>query len=435
MTEKNNKTTIHGWAMYDWAKSGYETTVLGVFLAPFFINVVVGEGNKLNFFGRDFTGGEVFAFASSFAIFIFFLLYPTIGAIADYSGKRMRYFKIFAYSGGFMVLTYYFVSTGDVFLTLLIYFLAQLFAVGSNVFYDSVLKDITTEDTIDAVSAKGYGLGYLGGALQLILSIAVWMGLGQTELATKLAMMLAGVWWIIWSYYSLKKIKVTEISGSPISGGYFRYGWKRNINTLRKIRKYPQMLTFLIAYIFYWDGSQTVITQAANFFTEVLKLDQTSIIIIFLVVQFVAFFGAILASKLSLRIGVKNTIIFTTLLFFIAGNAAAVEQIIPENSLIPVVILGVVVGLGMGGLQSMSRSAYASMLPEGSEGEFMGFFSVISKFSAMWGPFIYGAVSNATGNARLSLPAISIFFLIGIFLLRKVDFDKAKISKEEWNAS
>lgn len=435
MTEKNNKSTIRGWTMYDWAKSGYETTVLGVFLAPFFINVVVGEGNKLNYFGRDFTGGEVFAFASSFAIFIFFIIYPTIGAIADYSGNRMKYFKVFAYAGGFMTLTYYFVTTGDVVLTLLIYFLAQLFAVGSNVFYDSVLKDITTEDTIDEVSAKGYGLGYIGGGLQLILSIAVWMLLGQTEFSTKLAMMLAGIWWIVWSIYSFKNIKVSELKGVKLPNGYFNYGWRRNLNTLRKIKKYPQMLTFIVAYIFYWDGSQTVITQAANFFTEVLKLDQTSIIIIFLIVQFVAFFGAILASKLARKYGVKNTIIFTTFLFFIAGNAAAFEIIIPESSLIPVIILGIVVGLGMGGLQSLSRSAYASMLPEGSEGEFMGFFSVISKFSAMWGPFIYGAVSNFTGNARLSLPAISLFFLIGIFLINKVDFEKAKITKEEWAAS
>tara|TARA_B100001996_G_scaffold166875_1_gene127189 strand:- start:166 stop:1467 length:1302 start_codon:yes stop_codon:yes gene_type:complete len=432
--EKNNKSVVHGWAMYDWAKSGYETTVMGVFLAPFFINVVAA-GEKIVVFGRDFTGGEIFAFASSFAIFIFFLIYPIIGAIADHSGMRMKYFKIFAYAGGFMTLTYYFVSTGDVVITLLIFFLAQLFAVGSNVFYDSVLKDITTEDTIDKVSAKGYGLGYLGGGLQLILSIVVWQGLGQTELSTKLAMMLAGVWWIIWSFYALRKIKVSESKGDAISQSYFSYGWKKNLTTLRKIRKFPQMLTFLVAYIFYWDGSQTVITQAANFFTEVLLLDQQSIIIVFLVVQFVAYFGAVFASILSKKIGVKNTIIITSLLFFLAGNAAAFESIIPEKSLVPVILLGVVVGLGMGGLQALSRSAYASMLPEGSEGEFMGFFSVIAKFSAIWGPLIYGAVSNATGNARLSLPAISLFFLIGIYLLRKVDFEKAKISKEEWEAS
>ena len=172
MTEKNNKKTIFGWSMYDWAKSAYETTTLGAVMPVYFVSVVVpAEG--FNFRGKLYTGAEVWGFAIGSALFIFFLIMPTVGALADLAGSRMRLFKSFAYGGAIFASTFYFATSGDVVLTLLIYFLAQLGATGSNVFYDSVLKDITTEDTIDQVSAKGYALGYLGGGFQLLLSLVI----------------------------------------------------------------------------------------------------------------------------------------------------------------------------------------------------------------------------------------------------------------------
>ena len=172
MTEKNNKKTIFGWSLYDWAKSAYETTTLGAILPVYFVSVVVpAEG--FNFRGNLYTGAEVWGFAIGSALFIFFLIMPTIGAIGDLSGNRMKLFKIFAYGGAVFASTFYFATSGDVIFTLGIYFLAQFGATGSNVFYDSVLKDITTDDTIDTVSARGYALGYLGGGLQLVISLAL----------------------------------------------------------------------------------------------------------------------------------------------------------------------------------------------------------------------------------------------------------------------
>ena len=435
MTEKNNKRTIFGWSMYDWAKSAYETTTLGAVMPVYFVSVVVpAEG--FNFRGKLYTGAEVWGFAIGSALFIFFLIMPTVGALADLAGSRMRLFKSFAYGGAIFASTFYFATSGDVVLTLLIYFLAQFGATGSNVFYDSVLKDITTEDTIDQVSARGYALGYLGGGLQLLLSLAIiQLGPGmlgiETELASRIAITFAGLWWLLFSMFSFSRMKIDEKKpeeGTKIS---LLDGWKTNITTLKKIRRFPFLLYFLLAYIFYWDGAQTVINMAGPFFSEVLLLDQTSIIIVYLIVQFIAFAGARLAGYLAGRIGQKNTLLFTITLFFIAGNSAFV---VPEKQLIPVIILGVVVGLGMGGLQSVSRSVYATMLPKGAEGEFMGFFSVISRFSAIWGPLIYSYVSASTGNPRLSLPGISLFFVIGFILLRRVDIN-SQISEEEWAAS
>ena len=436
MTEKNNKKTIFGWSMYDWAKSAYETTTLGAVMPVYFVSIVVPEEGFL-FRGNLYTGAEVWGFAIGSVLFIFFLIMPTIGAVADLAGSRMRLFKSFAYGGAIFASTFYFAQSGDVVLTLLIYFLAQLGATGSNVFYDSVLKDITTEDTIDQVSAKGYALGYLGGGLQLLLSLVI-IQLGpsllgiDTALASRIAIAFAGLWWLLFSIFSFSRMKIDESKPEEtVSKNYLSTGWKTNLNTLKKVRKFPFLLYFLLAYIFYWDGAQTVINMAGPFFSEVLLLDQTSIIVVYLVVQFIAFIGARLAGYLAGRIGQKNTLVFTIALFFMAGNGA---YFVPAEQLLPVILLGVVVGMGMGGLQSVSRSVYATMLPKGAEGEFMGFFSVISRFSAIWGPLIYSYVSSTTGNPRLSLPGISLFFVIGYLLLRNVDIN-AQITEEEWAAS
>jgi UMF1 family MFS transporter len=433
MNEKNNKKTIFGWSMYDWAKSAYETTVLGAVLPVYFVSVIVPE-EGFEFRGNIYTGAEVWGFAIGSALFIFFLIMPTIGAIADMSGNRMRFFKFFAFGGAIFASTFYFANSGDVLLTLGIYFLAQLGATGSNVFYDSVLKDITTDDTIDSVSARGYALGYLGGGTDLILSFVIillgpdMLGI-DTALASKIAISKSGLWWLIFSVYSFSKMNIAETKRGSVS---IANAYSTNLKTLKKIRKFPFLLYFLVAYIFFWDGLQTLINMSAAFFTEVLLLDQTQVLIVFLVVQFVAYFGAKLAGNLASKIGQKNVLYYTMFLLFLVGNAG---YFVPEKQLIPVIVMGIITAMGMGGLQSVSRSVYAAMLPKGAEGEFMGFFSVISRFSAIWGPLIYAYVSSTTGNARLSLPVITSFFVIGFLLLRKTDLNQ-RITEEEWeNAS
>ena len=432
MNEKNNKRTIFGWSMYDWAKSAYETTILGAVLPVYFVSVIVPE-EGFEFRGNVYTGAEVWGFAIGSALFIFFLIMPTIGAIADMSGNRMRFFKVFAFGGAIFASTFYFANSGDVLFTLGIYFLAQLGATGSNVFYDSVLKDITTDDTIDSVSARGYALGYLGGGTDLILSFVIillgpdMLGI-DTGLASKIAITKSGLWWLIFSVFSFSRMNIVETKSGNVS---IVSAYSRNFTTLKKISKFPFLLYLLISYIFFWDGLQTLINMSAVFFTEVLLLDQTQVLIVFLVVQFVAYFGAKLAGNLATKIGQKNVLYYTMFLLFLVGNAA---YFVPEKQLIPVIVMGIVTAMGMGGLQSVSRSVYAAMLPKGAEGEFMGFFSVLSRFSAIWGPLIYAYVSASTGNPRLSLPVITSFFLIGYLLLRNVDMDK-RISEEEWNAS
>ena len=437
MNEKNNKRTIFGWAMYDWANSAYSTTTVGALMPAYFAAVVVGE-DGWNFGSTNYLADEIWGYATGIVIFIFFLIMPIFGAMADMSGSKMKFLKIFAYGGSVFATVMFFLTAGDVWLTLFLYLGAQFGFVGSLVFNDGLLRDITTEETIDQVSTRGYALGYIGGGLQLVFAfVIVLFGpdllVIDTGFATRIAIATAGIWWAGFSYFSFSRINVEE-SAKELEPGvtYLNAGWNSVRNTLKKVRKFPQLLTFLIAYMFYWDGAQTIINMAGVFSVSVLKLTTQDVLIVFVIVQFVAFLGAVIAGRVAKSIGPKKTVLGCIVLFFLAGNGGA---FLPEQQLLPVIGLGTIIGLGMGGIQALSRSMYAMMIPDNAQSEFMGFFSVISKFAAMWGPVIYAAVSQSTGSGRNSLQVISIVFVIGFILLWRTDPENVRISEEEWAAS
>ncbi|MFL2690864.1 MAG: MFS transporter [Candidatus Actinomarina sp.] len=437
MNEKNNKRTIFGWAMYDWANSAYSTTTVGALMPAYFAAVVVGE-DGWNFGSTNYLADEIWGYATGIVIFIFFLIMPIFGAMADMSGSKMKFLKIFAYGGSVFATVMFFLTAGDVWLTLFLYLGAQFGFVGSLVFNDGLLRDITTEETIDQVSTRGYALGYIGGGLQLVFAFVIvlfgpdLLGI-DTGFATRIAIATAGIWWAGFSYFSFSRINVEE-SAKELEPGvtYLNAGWNSVRNTLKKVRKFPQLLTFLIAYMFYWDGAQTIINMAGVFSVSVLKLTTQDVLIVFVIVQFVAFLGAVIAGRVAKSIGPKKTVLGCIVLFFLAGNGGA---FLPEQQLLPVIGLGTIIGLGMGGIQALSRSMYAMMIPDNAQSEFMGFFSVISKFAAMWGPVIYAAVSQSTGSGRNSLQVISIVFVIGFILLWRTDPENVRISEEEWAAS
>ena len=437
MNEKNNKRTIFGWAMYDWANSAYSTTTVGALMPAYFAAVVVGE-DGWNFGSTNYLADEIWGYATGIVIFIFFLIMPIFGAMADMSGSKMKFLKIFAYGGSVFATVMFFLTAGDVWLTLFLYLGAQFGFVGSLVFNDGLLRDITTEETIDQVSTRGYALGYIGGGLQLVFAFVIvlfgpdLLGI-DTGFATRIAIATAGIWWAGFSYFSFSRINVKE-SAKELEPGvtYLNAGWNSVRNTLKKVRKFPQLLTFLIAYMFYWDGAQTIINMAGVFSVSVLKLTTQDVLIVFVIVQFVAFLGAVIAGRVAKSIGPKKTVLGCIVLFFLAGNGGA---FLPEQQLLPVIGLGTIIGLGMGGIQALSRSMYAMMIPDNAQSEFMGFFSVISKFAAMWGPVIYAAVSQSTGSGRNSLQVISIVFVIGFILLWRTDPENVRISEEEWAAS
>lgn len=424
---------IRAWITYDWANSAYATTILAAVLPAYFAAEVVGDGG-VELFGRNWTGQDLWALAVGAGPLIMFLATPVLGAIADFSASKKRFLTVFAIWGGVFTSLLFFSATGDVVLTLGLFLLAHLGFVGANVFYDAYLPDLTTDATIDMVSSRGFAWGYLGGGLHLLLSLAlIQLSDGlipiDTALATRIAIGSAGIWWLVFSALSFRRLPYVGTS-QPLPEGmgrtwwaYARFGFGRTMSTLRKVGRNRPLLVFIIAFILFNDGVQTTIALAAVYATETLDLGITVVIGSVLLVQFIAFFGAMGFGRLAARIGTRRALMASITTW--AGVTLA-AFFLPAGRAVPFLALAVVIGFVLGGTQALSRSLYGSMIPEDQSAEFYGFFSVFSKFSSIWGPFAFAFVRQATGSARLAILSIALFFVVGGLLFRTVDIEQGR---------
>ncbi len=438
---KNDRRTLFGWAMYDWANSAYATTVAGALLPAFFAEEVVpDEGFEV--FGRAVEGETLWAAVVGVGAFVLFLATPVLGAIADFTASKRRFLQVFAYGGALFTITIFFVGSGDVLLTLGLFFVAHLGFVAANVFYDGFLPDLTSDETIDHHSARGFAFGYVGGGLQLVLAAALVLfheplGIGETT-AARAGIALAGVWWAGFTWFALARVPETG-AASPLPPGYgrglvayARVGFARTLATTRRLLGFRQLLLFVVAYMLYIDGVQTVIAMTSVYAKDTLLLETESILAGFLVAQFVAFGGALLFGRLAGRVGARDALLVSIAAW---GAVAVAAYFLPEGDAVPFYVLAAVVGLVLGGVQALSRSLYGSMIPEEASAEFFGFFSVFGKFSAIWGPLIFVAVNEATGSARNSILSLIVFFAAGGWLLSRVDVAEARASRERWDLS
>lgn len=440
---KGDRRTIFGWAMYDWANSAYMTTVAAALLPAYFARAVVPEGGY-EIFGRTLGGQELWGYFVSFGTFIIFLLTPILGAVADFSAAKKRFLRAFAYGGALFTCLYWFLGTGDVLLTLGLFFLTQIGFVSANVFYDGFLPDITTAETIDRISAKGYAFGYVGGGLQfalalLLVSFHEALGL-ERGTAVRLALVMAGLWWFGFATFALSRLRETgtpqplppEHARRPRMLGYSAVGFGRVWRTTRQIVRFKHLLLFLLAYVIYIDGIQTIINMASVYATGTLKLRETEIMVTFLVVQFVAFGGAYFFGWLAGRIQTRPAILCCLAVYALVAIAA---YSLPEGRLSPFMALGAAIGFVQGGAQSLSRSLYGSMIPKEASAEFYGFYSVLSKFAAIWGPFIFARVTETTGSGRNGILSLIVLFVLGGILLALVNVDEARASKARWRVT
>lgn len=423
--------------MYDWANSAYSTVIAGAVLPVYFESEVVGDAGW-----RGFSGESLWAFATGGAALFLFLLMPVLGAMADYTAAKKRFLMAFAYGGALMTLLLFFARSGDVALTLVLFLLAQVGFVAGNVFYDGFLPDITTLDTIDRVSARGYALGYIGGGLYLALSLAFItfsesMGI-TTGLATRVSIAGVAVWWAVFARFAFSRLRETGVAQSlpdryrtnqPI-WALLRAGFARTWATAKKLRSFPQLLLFVAAFILFNDGVQTTINVSGVYASGTLDLDVTVIAATFLIVQFVAFGGALLFGWLASRVGTKQAIIGSLAVWIVIAVAA---YFLPVGQAAPFMAVGAVIGLVLGGTQALSRSLYGSMIPEAASAEFYGFFSVFSKFSAIFGPIIFGIVTSITGSGRQAILSVIVFFVFGALLLSRLDVDEARRSRLRWD--
>ncbi len=438
---KNDRRTIFGWGMYDWANSAYATTTVAAVLPAVFSGSIVPEGGY-PLWGRFWEGQELWAFLVSFAAFFVFLLTPMLGAIADFTASKKRFLRVFAYGGSLFATLLCFVGSGDVILTMVLFLISQMGFVGANVFYDGFLPDISTPDTIDRVSARGYAFGYLGGGLQFALSLILvqlhaHFGISE-ESAVQLSLAMVGVWWFAFSTVAFTRLRETGDRQALQAAyrtrlrliAYVRMGFGRTWDTARKLVGFRQLTLFLLAYMIYNDGVQTVIAMSASFATDTLKLKLWVIMAAMLVIQIVAFVGAFVFGALAERVGTQRAVLVSLGLWSLTIVNAF---FLPEGAAIRFLALGAFVGLVLGGTQSLSRSLYGSMIPEAASAEFYGFYSVFSKFSAIWGPFIYGIVSVATGSGRYAILSIVILLVAGAGLLARVNVEEARASRLRWS--
>ncbi len=435
---KNDRRAIFGWAMYDWANSAYITTA-GAIIAAFFTGEIVPDEGYMGL-----SGETLWAAVVSIGAMVLFLGMPVLGAVADFTASKRRFLRFFAFVGAGGTLLVPFVPSGAVLAFLGMFLVTQIGFVAANVFYDGFLPDLTTDDTIDQVSSKGFAMGYIGGGLYVLLALVLIVlsgddgvtGLGETG-AVRVAIFGSGVWWSSFTIFSLRRLPETgtarqlpsDLRGSRIAA-YARIGFGRTWSTAKRLGKFRHLMLFVVAFIFYNDGTQTVITVSGAYAEDTLGLGTEQIIIAFLVVQFIAFFGALGFGAIAHRVGAKPAIMISLVIWALVALGG---YALPAGEPVPFYALAAVIGFVLGGVQALSRSLYGSMIPETASAEFYGFFSVFSKFSAIWGPLVFAVVSGVTGSGRPAILSIVAFFVIGLVLLAFVDVEAGRRSRSRWD--
>ena len=431
---KNDKKTIFGWCMYDWANSAYITTAAVALLPNYFAKAVVGEAG-VDIFGTNMSATALWGFMLGGAAFLVFLFAPVLGAIADFSSVKKRFLASFAYMGSLFATMLYFCGSGDVGLTIMLFMITQVCFVGGNVFYDAFLPQIASEDKLDSVSAKGYAFGYIGGSLQFAIALGL-VAMQETPenqaMAARIGMAMTGIWWAGWTLLTMKYLKEEKTPyelpeayrNRPKVVAYLTLGINRTLSTAKRVGRFKHLTLFLVAYMIYNDGIHTVTSMATIYGTEELKLSTTELMVTLLLVQVVAIAGALIFSRLANRIGAKRSVMCALVLW-----SGVVTYGYFIHTATEFFVLGIVVGIVLGGTQALSRSFYGAMIPEGASAEFYGFYSVFSKFSSIWGPVTFGFIKQITGSARLAIISLMVFFIVGLILLKFVDEEKAKADK------
>ncbi|MCH7519099.1 MAG: MFS transporter [Candidatus Dadabacteria bacterium] len=418
-SHKNKRGEILSWCMYDWANSAFATTVMAAVL-PVYYSQVAGVNLPGN------TATVYWGYTTAGALLISAFLAPIMGAIADYSGTKKKLLMTFAALGIFATALLYFVTTGDWLMASLFFILGNIGFATSEVFYNSLLPHIASPEKMDQVSTKGYALGYLGGGILLGINVLMIELMSDKILATRLSFVTVSIWWAIFTIPILRNVrepKVKENIGphiNPLTGGF-----KRVATTFKELRSYRELFLFLVAFWIYNDGIGTIIKMATIYGVEI-GIDQTTLIGALLMTQFVGIPFSFAFGRLAKYIGTKNSILFGLFVY----TMISIGGYFMETAL-HFWILAFLVGTVQGGTQALSRSLFGSMLPKSKTGEFYGFYGMSSKFAGIIGPLVFAIVSQIAGSSRLSILSLIVFFILGAFLLSRVDEKKGIENAQE----
>lgn len=418
------------WYFYDWGSSAFSTTVVTVFLGPYLTSITQAAADANGYvypLGIPVLAGAFFPYMIALSVLLQVFFLPVLGALADYSHRKKQFFAIAAYLGAFTTMGMYFLQGDNYLLGGALLVLSNLSFGAAIVFYNAYLPDIAGPDDRDRVSSQGWALGYLGGGLLLALNLVFVQFLAEplgvsTGHAVRISLASAGVWWAVFALIPLAALKRrTPLKQLPPGERYATIGFKQLRHTLGEVRNFPHTLLFLLAYLLYNDGIQTVIALSATFGSEELGLGTTSLVQLILMVQFIAFFGALLFQQVARRTGAKRAIVIS--LFIWLGVTVYTYAFLQTE--LQFFILGGFIAIVMGGSQALSRSLFSLMIPRGQEAEYFSLYEVSERGTSWLGPMLFGFTLQMTGSYRYAILSIALFFAVGLALLMRVNVRRA----------
>jgi MFS transporter, UMF1 family len=432
---EQRRSEQRAWYFYDWANSAYVTVVATVLFAPYLTAVAeraacgpgVSDDNPchtdLRVFGLEISAGSLVFYVVTVATILSAVLLPVVGAVADRSSAKKRLMAGFAWTGSLAAGSMFFVTGSNWQLGAVLLLVANVCLGASLVVYDAILCEIATPDERDAVSSRGWAFGYLAGTLLLSVNLAVVTlhdQLGLSEgMAVRLSMLSAAVWWAGFTWIPFRRLR-DRAPVDPVTetGGLSRQSFGQLRDTLRHLRSYPMTLTFLVAYLFYNDGIQTVIVTASTYGEKQLGFETEVLIATILLVQFVAIGGALLFGRLAGRYGSRHTILAGLGVWMLV---VTVGYFLPEERIVPFLTLAVLIGIVLGGTQALSRSLYSQLIPKGREAEYFSLYQACERGTSWLGTLVFGVVHQVTDSYRPATFALIFFFAVGLVLLWRVD--------------
>jgi UMF1 family MFS transporter len=411
-TELKNSGSPRGvwsWALYDWANSAFATTVMAGFFPVFFkeywnTGVSVTESTLR------------LGLVSSLASLLIVIMAPVLGAVADTLGRRKGMLLAFAFLGIVMTAGLYLVDAGQWWLAAVLYVMALVGFSGANIFYDALLPFVSDTADLDRTSALGFSLGYLGGGLLLALNVLMTLhpdafGLVDTTAAIRISFVMVAAWWLVFSLPLVLNVPEPENPPGAVPENILKTGFSRVIKTLQEVRQLRNVWLFLVAYWLYIDGVDTIVRMAVDYGLS-LGFDHKHLILALLITQFTGFPAALVFGRLGSRFGPRPGIFIALAIYILVTTGGALMEDVSEFY-----VLAFAIGLAQGGIQALSRSMYARMIPRERAAEFFGFYNMLGKFAAVLGPVMMGWVGVLTGSPRIGILSLLVLFLTGALVL------------------
>lgn len=419
-----SKKVVNGWAMYDWANSVYNLVITST-VFPAYFESITGDGNEetkqdmVTFLGREFVNTSLYNYTLAFSFLIVAAILPLLSSIADYKGNKKSFLRFFMTMGSVACSTMFFFNSANLGLGIVCMIFACIGSWAGLVFYNSYLPEIAAPEDRDRISAKGFSYGYVGSVILQIVSLVLilkkdWWGISG-GFASQLSFLLVGIWWFVFGNFSLSRLPKPVPAGDGVQKNILGSGY----NELRKVAKQllhmPVLKRFLLSFFFISMGVQTVMLAATLYGKSELKIETDSLIIAILIIQLIAIPGAFAIASLSKK---TSNLFALMLCIFVWIGICIGAYFLPAKNAIAFYILATVVGFVMGGIQSLSRSTYAKLMPETRDtASFFSFYDVTEKIAIVIGMFSFGFITELTGSQRNSVLALMVFFIVALVFL------------------